>query len=133
MARLCTRSRQRRQRTADTDLIDWLAGELAPLGTLGPSPVMGGRTLYLDGTVFAIIADGELWFKADAASDALWDDAGCARFTYTMGEGRTGTMNYRRAPDDAHDDTEALRRWAAIALEAGKRGPAKKARKKPPE
>ncbi len=118
---------------ADTELIDWLAGELAALGTLSARPMMGGRTLYLDGIVFAIIADGELWFKADAASDALWDEAGCARFTYTMGEGRTGTMNYRRAPDDVHDDPDALHRWAGLALEAGRRGPAKKpkAKKRP--
>lgn len=114
---------------ANEGLIDWLTEELAPLGTLTNRPMMGGRTLYLDGTVFSIIADDELWFKADAFSDAAWDEAGCPRFTYTMGEGRTGTMNYRRAPDDVHDDSEALLRWAALALEAGRRGPAKKPRK----
>jgi len=116
---------------ADNDLIDWLADELAPLGDLSSRAMMGGRTLYLDGIVFAIIADGDLWFKADAVSDAAWDTAERPRFTYTMGEGRTGTMNYRRAPDEVHDDADALRRWAALALEAGRRGPAKKAPKKP--
>lgn len=112
------------------DLIDWLADELAPLGALSSRRMMGGHTLYLGGTVFAIIAGDELWFKADAASDAVWDEAGCPRFTYQMGEGRTGTMNYRRAPDEVHDDTEALLRWAALALEAGGRAPQKKPKKK---
>ncbi len=42
--------------------------------------MMGGVTLYLDGVVFAIIAGEELWFKADAASDETWDQAGCDRF-----------------------------------------------------
>ncbi len=116
---------------ARDDLVDWLGEALADLGSLSARHMMGGRTLYLDGIVFAIIADDDLWFKADAASDAIWDEAGCPRFTYTMGEGRTGTMNYRRAPDEVHDDPEALRRWAGLALEAGRRGPAKKARKKP--
>ena len=115
---------------SDADLIDWLAGELAPLGHLSHRRMMGGHTLYLGGTVFAIIAGGELWFKADAASDAVWDEAGHPRFTYEMGEGRTGTMNYRRAPDEVHDDNEALLRWAALALEAGRRGPAKRPAKK---
>ena len=32
-------------------------------------------------------------------------------------------MNYRRAPDEVYDDAEELRRWAALALEAGARGP----------
>jgi DNA transformation protein len=115
---------------AGNELIDWLADELTDLGHLSHRPMMGGQTLYLDGTVFAIIADGELWFKADAASDASWDGAGCPRFTYTMGEGRTGTMNYRRAPDDVHDDSDALHRWAMLALAAGRRAPAKKPSKK---
>jgi DNA transformation protein len=115
---------------AGNELIDWLAGELAALGHLSHRAMMGGQPLYLDGTVFAIVADGELWFKADAASDATWDEAGCPRFTYTMGEGRTGTMNYRRAPDDVHDDSDTLQRWAMLALEAGRRAPAKKPRKK---
>lgn len=30
-------------------------------------------------------------------------------------------MNYRRAPDDAYDDPDAFRRWAALALESGAR------------
>lgn len=117
---------------ADDGLIDWLEEELTSLGTLSHTRMMGGHTLYLDGTVFAIIADGELWFKADAQSDAAWDAAGCARFTYTMGEGRTGSMNYRRAPAESYDDGDALRDRAALALEAGLRAPAKKARKQAP-
>ncbi|MBT2188685.1 TfoX/Sxy family protein [Sphingobium nicotianae] len=111
---------------ADDGLIDWLAEELAPLGTLSHRAMMGGRTLYLDGTVFAILDDGELWLKADAMSDAIWDEAGCPRFTYQMGEGRSGSMNYRRAPAETYDDGEALREWAKLALEAGLRGPVKK-------
>ena len=114
---------------ADEGLLDWLGEELAPLGILSQRRMMGGQTLYLDGTTFAILDDGELWLKADALSDATWDEAGCARFTYEMGEGRTGSMNYRRAPSEVYDDGEALREWAALALEAGRRGPAKKPKK----
>jgi len=114
---------------ADDGLIDWLTEELATLGNLSQRRMMGGMTLYLDGTVFAILDEGELWLKADAVSDAIWDAAGCLRFTYQMGEGRSGSMNYRRAPADVYDDGDALRRWAALALDAGRRGPAKKPRK----
>jgi len=91
--------------------------------------MMGGATLYLDGTVFAIVVEDGLWLKADAESDAEWDAAGCARFTYQMGEGRTGSMNYRRAPEDCHDDADALRRWGELALEAGRRGPVRSKRR----
>lgn len=107
----------------DTGLMAWVAEALEPMGTLSHRNMMGGATLYLGGTIFAIIADDTLWFKADSDSDAIWDEAGCPRFTYSMGEGRTGSMNYRRAPDEVHDDPEAMQRWAAIALEAGMRAP----------
>lgn len=111
----------------DTGLIDWVAEATEPLGRLTKRAMMGGATLYLDGQVFAITgSEGGLWFKADAVSDAQWDAAGCARFSYTFPDGRTGTMNYRRAPDDVYDDADAMLCWARLGLEAGLRAPKKK-------
>ncbi|WP_375404410.1 TfoX/Sxy family protein [uncultured Sphingomonas sp.] len=113
----------------DAGLVAWVTEAMEPVGAVTHRAMMGGATLYLDGVVFAIVDDDALWFKADKLSDARWDAAGTARFTYSMGEGRTGTMNYRRAPDEIYDDADELRRWAALALEAGARGPAKRRRK----
>ena len=39
---------------------------LEPMGRVSLRKMMGGATLYLDGTIFAIMVDGELWLKADA-------------------------------------------------------------------
>jgi DNA transformation protein and related proteins len=111
--------------SVDAGLIDWVAEALAPMGNVTRRAMMGGATLYLDGTVFAIVDDDALWFKADKVSDAEWDAAGCVRFTFDMG-GKTGSMNYRRAPDDVYDDAEAMQRWAALAVAAGRRAPVKK-------
>lgn len=113
--------------TIDQGLIDWVAEAMEPLGAVTKRSMISGATLYLDGTIFAIIGLDALWFKADAVSDADWDAAGCARFKFEMGEGRTGTMNYRRAPDDVYDDADALRRWASLGLEAGRRALPRKA------
>ena len=115
---------------ADQGLIDWVAEAMEPVGTVTKRAMMGGATLYCDGTIFAIVShDGVLWFKADAESDAVWDEAGCARFTYEMGD-RVGSMNYRRAPDNVYDDPDELRRWGLLGLEAGRRAPAKKPKKR---
>jgi DNA transformation protein and related proteins len=108
----------------DASLIEWIAEALAPMGTVTKRAMMGGATLYLDGTVFAIVGDDELWLKADKDSDAIWDTVGCERFTYDMG-GKRGSMNYRRAPQDCYDDADALRHWAALAVAAGLRAPKK--------
>ncbi len=114
--------------SADAGLIAWVAETLAPAGVVTWRRMMGGATLYLDGTVFAIVTDDGLWFKSDATADGLWDAAGCARFAYARRDGSVATMNYRRAPDEVIDDADALAHWAGIAVEAGRRAPVKRRR-----
>lgn len=105
----------------DTGLVDWVTEAMAPIGTVTWRRMMGGATLYLDGTVFAIVTRDALWFKADKTSDADWDAAGAERFSMIDKNGVTKSMNYRRAPDDCYDDADALREWASLAVAAGRR------------
>jgi DNA transformation protein len=115
----------------DEGLFAWVQEALEPLGTVTLRKMMGGATLYLDGTVFAILDEGELWLKADTETDAIWDAEGCEKFSVTFKDGRVDVMNYRRAPADIYDDAEAMQRWAALAVEAGLRAAAKKRPRKP--
>ena len=110
----------------DESLYAWVQEALEPMGSVSKRPMMGAAVLYLDGIVFAVLEDGELWFKADSESAAIWDEAGCERFVFTSKDGRTETMNYRRAPSDVYDEAEAMQHWAGLAVEAGRRGAAKK-------
>jgi DNA transformation protein len=112
----------------DEGLYAWVQEALEPMGAVTMRKMMGGATLYLDGTVFAIIDESELWFKADADTDAIWDAQGCGRFTMEMA-GRMASMNYRRAPTEVYDDADAMQRWSTLAVDAGLRAAAKK---KPP-
>ena len=111
--------------SVDEGLFAWVQEALEPLGAVTMRKMMGAAVLYCDGIVFAVL-DEEIWFKADADSAANWDEAGCARFTFTGKDGRVETMNYRRAPSDVYDDPDAMQRWATLALEAGGRGAAKR-------
>ncbi|MEP9402251.1 TfoX/Sxy family protein [Sphingomonas sp. VNH70] len=119
--------------SADDGLIEWVADGLAPMGTVTFRRMMGGATLYLDGTVFAIVLDDSLWFKSDAVADPAWDAAGCERFSYARKDGTVATMHYRRAPDAVLDDGDALLEWAALAVAAGRRAPVRqrKAKRRP--
>jgi DNA transformation protein len=110
----------------DEGLYVWVQEALEPMGSVSMRKMMGGATLYLDGTIFAIIHGGELWFKADAESDAIWDAEGCEKFSITLKNGWVDVMNYRRAPADVHDDSEAMQRWTRLAVEAGARRPVKR-------
>lgn len=107
-------------------LIDWAREALEPLGVVSVRKMFGGAGVYLDGFFFAMIAADEIWIKADAVTDAVFDVAGLDRFTYDFGGGKTGTMNYRRLPSDAYDDAEVLQHWARLGIEAAARAPDKK-------
>ena len=112
--------------SVDEGLLAWVEEATEPFGRLSLRKMMGGATLYVDGTIFAIMVDSEIWFKADAETDAIWDAEGCERFSVTFKDGRVDTMNYRRAPDSVYDDSDELQRWARVAVAAGQRGAAKK-------
>jgi DNA transformation protein len=104
-------------------LYAWVREALEPMGNVTMRKMMGGATLYLDGTIFAILHGDDIWFKADKETAAVWNAEGCAKLSITLKNGWVDVMNYRRAPLDVHDDAEAMQRWARLAVEAGERRP----------
>jgi DNA transformation protein and related proteins len=110
----------------DEGLYAWVMEAMEPIGGVSMRKMMGGATLYLDGTIFAILIDDGLWLKSDSEADAIWDAEGCEKFSVTFRDGKVDVMNYRRAPLDVYDDPDAMRRWAELAVEAGLRSAAKK-------
>jgi DNA transformation protein len=111
----------------DQGLVDWVAEAMAPVGHVTARRMFGGAGLYCDGIIFALIAMDDLWFKADAESAAEWDALGADPFTYGKADGKVGVTSYRRAPSDAHDDADAMRRYGEAALGAARRKAAAKA------
>jgi DNA transformation protein len=110
----------------DQGLYEWVQEAMEPLGSVSMRKMMGGATLYLDGIIFALIDESELWLKSDSEADSVWDAEGCERFSVTFKDGTVDSMNYRRAPLDVYDDVDAMQRWAGFAVEAGRRAAAKK-------
>lgn len=55
----------------DEGLVAWVTEALELVGSVTMRRMMGGATLYLDGTIFGIVHDGELWLKADEESNAI--------------------------------------------------------------
>jgi len=110
----------------DEGLLAWVQEALEPMGRVTMRKMMGGATLYLDGTIFGIIVDGELWLKSDVEADPIWDEVSRDRFTVTFKDGTVDSMNYRRAPSDVYDDAEEMQRWVSVSVEAGRRRVVKK-------
>lgn len=115
--------------SVDEGLVEWVHECLEPVGSVTMRRMMGGAVLYCDGTVFALVDEGDLYFKSDATNEGAFEEAGLGKFAFTGKDGKIATMHYRRAPLDVHDDPDAMREWARLGIEAGGRAP----KKKPPK
>ena len=96
-----------------------------PFGPVAVRRMFGGAGVYADGLCIAMQARGEVYVKADAATRGLFEAAGSAPFTYEM-RGKPRSMDFWRLVAEAYDDTDALRHWAGLGLEAARRAAAAK-------
>jgi DNA transformation protein len=99
---------------------------LAPFARVRVRRMFGGKGVYADDLFFALAFGGELYFKADAATQPLFEAAGSTPFSYDRA-GKRATISYWRLVPSAYEDDEELRRWATLALEAARRAQAAKA------
>jgi len=104
---------------------------LAVLGPARSRRMFGGHGFYVDDVFVALIFQERLYLKADDATRARFEQAGCEPFVYEGGDGKRVTMAYYTAPDDAMESPALMHPWARLAMEAGLRAAAAKARKKP--
>ena len=101
---------------------------LQPLGAVSARAMFGGWGVYVDGAMFALIADERLFFKIDEASRGEFEAAGGEPFVYDAGNGRKPVaMSYWTPPPEAEGDAYALLPWARRGVEAAGRARAKKA------
>ncbi len=108
---------------------DHLLDLLADLGPVQARRMFGGGGLFLDGTMFALMADDALYLKADDDTVADFEAAGSAPFTYEK-NGKPVALSYWEAPADILDDGETLCAWAERAWQAARRAAAVKAPKR---
>jgi DNA transformation protein and related proteins len=115
--------------TTSHDFASYCCDLLASTGPCVAKRMFGGFGISTEGLTLAILADlgdGEkLWLKGDDATRSRYEAAGCAIFTYPM-KGVPRSMNYFSAPEEAMDSPDAMRPWAALALECALRARAGK-------
>ena len=107
-------------------LVDHSLELFAPLGVVRAKGMFGGWGFYLDELFFALIADEVLYLKTDGETEAVFRDAGSSPFTYTYKDGRSVTMAYWSAPEEAMESPATMRDWARLALGAALRAKAGK-------
>jgi DNA transformation protein len=83
--------------------------------------MFGGAGIYADGTMFALVADGVIYLKADELSTPAFERENLPPFTYETKDGKRGVMSYRRMPERLYDDPDELATWARAAVAAAQR------------
>ncbi|TSE11958.1 TfoX/Sxy family protein [Mesorhizobium intechi] len=92
------------------------------LGPVSIRRLFGGKGIYFDGVIVAIVLHGELLLKADEQSAPDFEAVGCKQWTYTgKRHGKLVAMPYWSIPDSAFDDPDEMTVWARRAYEAGRR------------
>ena len=94
-----------------------LAGVEAKHGPITHKKMFGGAGLYAEGAIFAVIVDGEIMLKGDAALGGEIEEAGGQRWRYD-GKAKPVMMPYWRLPPDAVDDPEVAVAWALKSIVA---------------
>jgi DNA transformation protein len=90
---------------------------LSLLGPVQARSMFGGHGLYLRGVMFGLLDDDELFVKTDGVSRPAFLAASCRTWVFPgMDE-----TSYYRPPDEAHEDAEAMLRWATLGLESALR------------
>ena len=98
------------------------------IGPVESKSMFGGFGVFLEGLMFGLIADSELYLKVDAENRQDYEDVGLQAFSYGK-NGKEFKMSYYQAPEEAMEDAELLSTWASNAYGAAMRAAAKKGRR----
>jgi DNA transformation protein and related proteins len=108
---------------------DYVLEQLEPFGGVTARRMFGGQGLFKGGLMFAIISDGELFFKVDDSNRPDFEAINSQPFTYDKKGGKTASLSYWYVPEEIIEDTDDLKEWAgkayAVAVKARKATEAK--------
>lgn len=116
------------------DFVAYIEEQMASFGSVESKAMFGGFGIYKDALMFALIADGQLYLKADEASVDEFLAKDLRPFTYEA-KGKVSSLKYYEAPPEAFEDPEIMALWAQKAYDCALRkrsAPKKSSAKKAP-
>lgn len=84
-------------------------------------PMFGGWGIHQDGVFFALIGDGQLYFKVDESNKSDYQKYDSKPFVYTGHKGKDVTMSYWELPAEIMENREELVRWIGKSVKARKK------------
>ncbi len=78
--------------------------------------MFGGWGIYQDGKIFALIANGKLYFKVGENNVGDYEKAGSKPFTYVGHNGKEYAMSYWELPVDVMENPDEISNWMDKSL-----------------
>ncbi len=101
--------------------VDYVINDvLSRLEGVSARAMFGWYGLYLNVTIFGLIADEALYFKADESSRGEYKVLGSEPFGYQTKKGKRVAMSYWEVPAQVSDDPELVAEWARMATRVTK-------------
>ena len=97
-------------------------------GPIGIRRMFGGQGIYRGEAMFALVAGGELYLKADGETAEMFRSLGSRPFTFERRDGRVTATSYWLMPESALDDPDEAAELATLALQAALRASVSRAR-----
>ncbi len=109
----------------DSGFVEYIVDLLSIHGNIRSRKMFSGYGIYLDSTIFAIIIDDELYFKADSDLAKRYELAGSFPFTYKRGE-KTIALSYWYVPSEVIENEDSLKDWFNKSLSVARLKKSKK-------
>ncbi len=102
---------------------------LAHLGNIRARAMFGGYGIYWHDAFVALIAEGELFTKANAELKIKYSAQGCHPFSYAKGDGKITEMSYMSVDESSLEDPHTIKQRFEEALDLALQASARTARK----
>jgi|SRR3989344_7129261 len=97
---------------------DYIVGDvLRDVPGIVSKAMFGGWSIYKDGVIFGLIADGELYFKVDDSNIENYKQRESHPFVYE-GKNKQVTMSYWTVPEDILENQSELLEWIEKSIKA---------------
>ncbi|HEX5056569.1 MAG TPA: TfoX/Sxy family protein [Gammaproteobacteria bacterium] len=113
----------------NTEFLNFILEQMEALLDIHARAMFGGHGIYQGEVMFAIVADGGLYFKVDESTREDFVARGLQPFTYEA-KAKSIALQYYAAPPEVFDEEEAMIAWSKRAIEVALRASRER---KPPE
>jgi DNA transformation protein and related proteins len=112
-----------------SEFVEYLHEVFEEFGSIRSRRMFGGHGIYHDDLMFALVADDELYLKADDKSAENFTNLDLQQFAYQKND-KSMKMSYFMAPEEIFDDPNLALKWATLTFDAALRNKKKKLVKK---